>query len=204
MGSISSKNTVDSLIKDSVSTIESFTAVCSDDIANSQTITLENCPGFSVGDIANSQKVAINKKCMINATLQSRTQSSLDQQMKQSAEAINEGFGLSGVQAENVINYSIQIGRSLIRSYTTKCVNNFSNSQNISCNNSPNVTFGNVTNEQAVQSLSDCAINDTTVQDYANRIQTILDQTSKASSVNFGLLGIFIIFIIVLIVILVL
>jgi len=181
MGASISKNTINSMIDSANNVISNYENTCTSSGTSTDAQVTTNGCNFDNTKIIVGANTYISQTCIQNIRNNNSLQSSVTQQMQQSAQAITQQFGFPSVAAaENFINDSITLGNEIVTNYYNKCVVETAQSNaGFTCKNS---TFNNsVVQVESFQSITQQCLQNTTVYNtIISKMQQDLSQTSLA------------------------
>lgn len=185
MGISSSSNTIDSMVNNTTTVINTYQNLCSNSTSTTNEQFIANDCHFNNTPINIMTTQIINQNCIQNATTTNNIQSSIEQSMQQSAKAITQQFSFpSAAIANNFIKESVKLGTDIANHYSSVCLNEGFNAKvGFSCNNS---TFTNsaVTIDSFQSITQDCISNFLTNNSTISDLKNMLAQTSSATQEN--------------------
>ncbi len=155
---------------------------CVNTVVNSITVGNVQCKGNV--DITNIETTVTQQNCSQTNDTNDTVSNAVAEQAKQSAQAINQMFNISGTtETQNVFNATAQLGNAISNAYNETCV-----STAIQQIVTPSVVSGGnctITNEQVATAATNCVQNSTTVVSAKNQLKLAIDQSAKSTVQNF-------------------
>lgn len=139
MGASISTNTISSMINNSIKVINNYEQTCTLTQSAQNSFLCLNCCTIGKGaqiDLLNTQ--VLNQKCITQASTQTAIAASVQQSMRQQANAVVQQFAFGTVDdANNFINASITLADEISNTYNSSCSAQASDqTSTLVCNNS--------------------------------------------------------------------
>ncbi len=181
MGISTSRSTVDSMINNSISVINTYAQTCTAGTQNANNqIDLQKCDVTPGGRIVIDSGQAVNISCLTNANTSSAISSSVTQNIRSAAQAISQQFSFPSItDAESFVNASVTLGQAIANTYTSNCLLAQQNQNNtIKCTDSE--ISGLVEIQSAQTAAINCVLIANTVNEARNKVISLLDVSSIA------------------------
>lgn len=201
MGVSVSTNTVNSMINNTQTIINSYINICSTSAsASTDQFSAKGC-SFDGTHIKIVSFQNVNQQCITSNNTQNSLQSDIRQSMQQAATAISQSFGFPSVEeANNFINQSITVGDNIFNNFINKCNVDAANaSSSFTCTDSK---FTNSTIDiESYQNIQQtCFQQNVTNNQEIEKLVSMLSQTAVAQQANtFAFVGtVIIVFILII------
>lgn len=135
MGVSISKNTVNSMIQSSIDITNNFATICSSTNQEANAIINVNDCTLSDDKILLNSNVVVSLSCLQDTSIQQSVSNSINQNIRQQAQAISASFGFPTVEdAENFLNASLALGEVISNTFNSTCaVEGTSSKTSFSC-----------------------------------------------------------------------
>lgn len=193
MGASISTNTISSMINNSIKVINNYEQTCVVTQSSQDSYVCLNCCTITKGgeiDLLNNQ--VLNQKCITQASTQTAIAASVQQSMRQQANAVVQQFAFGTVaDANNFINASITLADEISNTYNSTCSAAASNQvSELTCNNS---VISGVISIENFQSITQSCLLKAITNSTANQLaisalsqSAVAKQQSTFASILFG------------------
>jgi len=183
MGTTSSKNSVDLIVKAGIQVLNDTTQECSQVGRATQSITVIGSNDVNISNLDWTQMVTINQNCLSSSSVSSELSQDVSIAMQQATESILKGFvTLSSNEAENIMNLALDVSQEVVTSFAQVCSSDIATEQFIKIMDSDRQEYHYMNWTQIVTGISDCVQNAVADTLAAQRLQIELDQLAKAST----------------------
>lgn len=132
MGIIIAKNTINSMIKSSIDVTNKFTTICTstnqqaNDIINITDCTCDQC------SIIQNSSAVVSNSCITNTYIKESIKNSVNQNIRQQAQAISASFGFPSVtDSEAFLAASLKIADTVTTTFNNTCTVDNTNSKTV-------------------------------------------------------------------------
>ncbi len=185
MGVSVSTTSVDNLVKNAISVINSTSQSCvSSSTGADNRIIISGCTGSNDQFFINNQQI-LSQTCLTNASTQVAVSSNVSQSLRQSATALTQQFGFFSVSdAQDFINSTIELADHISNTYNSTCIAQLSGGENsITCTNSSlNNTIIGINDYQS--STQSCILNAVSNSTAYNKVINNLQQSAFSKQAN--------------------
>ena len=185
MGASVSSNTVDSMVKSVVKSIQTYNQTCNVSGTSAQNqIDLSGCVVSKGAEVIINNGQAVNSVCLTNATSKATVTNLVQQTMEQSAQAVVQNIAFGTVAAaQNFIKTATDLGTEISSVYNSRCiVADTSSTNTINCKNSQIDGIVEINNVQNV--VNTCVQNIISNSEIYQKLINQLSQTASAQTEN--------------------
>lgn len=157
MGASIAKSTIDSMLSNSINVINNYEQTCLVNPTQSTVLNFSGCTTGTGGQINVTNNQVINQACITNATTQVAIASTVNQAMRQQAQAVVQSFAFGTIaDAETFLNSSITLADEISNTYNSVCRVQAQQQVTINCTDS--TLNGNISVEQSQNLTQSCLL----------------------------------------------
>lgn len=179
------ENQIRNAVNASISIMMDSSANCITTVSGANIISIVGGRNINLKDIRQKVWVKVNTTCVTSQTNKSSVQQSVDAQFKQAASAISEAFSLGDTKAKNVTESVMNLSTQVISRATALFQSIASSTNTISIVGVDGMTMEVVDQEVMLNEVASATMDQLMDTTSGQTIKLIVDQTAKATTMNF-------------------